>query len=238
MKQTTKGCMRLGPCQPNMEWTAHEYTHSYGEGDAIEDKLYLMEDAPYFGRCTSMCCPGGRPTRFDVWAGGVPNDKQRPPLQDRLFYFEKERTHGVAQCIGCDDKGNAIMVPCCCHLPYLRSHDHTGQVLGTTQFICDEFCFVPKFFIKDKDNQNKFLLRQETCCCGCIPMFKCGGKGGKCCSIPFYIRDPNTGKKLQGMNPGGGEGDNIAEVTHLWSGAKTCCEVSERASEHTILAIN
>ena len=61
MKQTTKGCMRFGPCQPNMEWTAHEYTHSYGEGDAIEDKLFLWKMLPILAVARACAALGGGP---------------------------------------------------------------------------------------------------------------------------------------------------------------------------------
>ena len=120
--------------QPNYEWTAHEYVHSYSEGDAISDKLYIMEDAPYCGRCWSCCAPGGRPTRYDVWAGGVPESGQRPDQKDRLFYFEKGCTNGVTQWIFQTD-GGKVVVPCCCMLPYLRAHDAGGKVLGKATYV-------------------------------------------------------------------------------------------------------
>jgi len=168
----------------------------------------------------SWAFPGGRATRFDVWAGGVPEGGARPDQKDRLFYFEKGCTNGVAQCIGCDNNGHLIMMPCCCVLPYIRAHDNSGKELGKTQYICDQNCMVPKFNIEDTSGNVKYQLRQDTCCCGCVPLFKCGGTGGRCCHIPFYIRNPVTGEKVQGM---ASEGEAVAEVTQLFAGVKECC---------------
>jgi hypothetical protein len=220
MKQTTRDWWRSGCCQANFEWTAHEYTHDYGEGDAIADKLYIREDADFCGRCLSCCAPAARPTRYDVWAGGIPEDGNRPPEKDRLFYFEKGCTNGTHQCIGCDDNGRKIMCPCCCYLPYLKAHDASGKEMGQATYICDEKLCVPKFGIEDASSNLRYLIRPNTCCCGCMPMFKCGGQKGRCMHVPFYIRTPE-GEMVTPANPASEQ----AEITQLWSGlAKSCCE--------------
>jgi len=37
-----------------------------------------------------------------------------------------------------------------------------------------------------------YRVRPDTCCCGCCikPVF--GQAGGRCCSLPFKLRDPAT----------------------------------------------
>lgn len=46
-------------------------------------------------------------------------------------------------------------------------------------------------------------------------MCRCDGTGGKCCRIPFIVRDPNTFEPVKGNN-----GEENAQVTELWSGWK------------------
>ena len=72
--------------------------------------------------------------------------------------------------------------------------------------------------VKDAQGQTQYLVRPDTCCGGCCVMCVCKGGAGKCCAIPFKIRDHETKQTLEGA--GGGE----AEVVKLWSGmAKECC---------------
>lgn len=52
-------------------------------------------------------------------------------------------------------------------------------------------------------------------------MCRCGGKKGKCCRVPYIIRDPATGKAITSNKEG-----QKAEVTDLWSGlVNTCCNL-------------
>ena len=52
--------------------------------------------------------------------------------------------------------------------------------------------FVPKFDIYDANGTKKYRLRPDTCVGGCCIMCRCGGEGGKCCRVPFIVRDPHT----------------------------------------------
>ena len=54
--------------------------------------------------------------------------------------------------------------------------------------------FVPKFDVFDGNGTKKYRLRPDTCIGGCCVMCRCGGKGsgGKCCRIPYIVRDPHT----------------------------------------------
>jgi len=222
MKQTTRRWWGILCCQPNFEWTVHEYVRSYEEGQAIADKLYIMEDAPYCGRVLSCAAPGGRPTVYNVHSGGIPGPGAAPgPL---LFTHRKNWTFGQNQLLGCDPNGNQVRIPCCCCLPYLETRDADGRHLGTSRYVCDECLFVPKFKVEDPEGNKVFRIRTDTCCGGCCVRCVCGQKGGRCCAIPFYIQDPSP---PHGVLPAHdfGDGTPQAEVTMLWPGmAKSCCQ--------------
>jgi hypothetical protein len=95
--------------------------------------------------------------------------------------------------------------------------DHEGNVLGRSEYLCDECLFVPKFHIKIAD-EVQYYVRPDTCFFGmCILCLCCDStkKAAKCCRVPFYIRDPATKEKLDG-----GE----AYISDLWAGWKhECC---------------
>jgi len=61
-----------------------------------------------------------------------------------------------------------------------------------------------------------YRVRPDTCCLGACVRCRCScaeGSKGKCCRIPFLIRDPATLLQV-----------DDAEVTDLWSGFKNeCC---------------
>lgn len=108
----------------------------------------------------------------------------------------------------------------CCNQPYLETKDADGNLIGKTKFVCDWWrkckcilfwlwllctyishhpilfsaVFVPKFDVFDGNGTKKYRLRPDTCIGGCCVMCRCGGKGsgGKCCRIPYIVRDPHT----------------------------------------------
>lgn len=108
----------------------------------------------------------------------------------------------------------------CCNQPYLETKDADGNLIGKTKFVCDwwrkciciliwlwllctyishhpilfSVVFVPKFDVFDGNGTKKYRLRPDTCIGGCCVMCRCGGKGsgGKCCRIPYIVRDPHT----------------------------------------------
>merc|ERR1712146_62764 len=65
----------------------------------------------------------------------------------------------------------------------------------------------------DQYRQTKYLLRPDTCFFGLCLLPRCGGQGGKCCRLPFLVRDPNT---YETVSANVHEGQ--AQVTQLWSG--------------------
>lgn len=68
--------------------------------------------------------------------------------------------------------------------------------------------------------ETQYLIRPNTCCCGCCVECVCCGKGdAKCMYVPFYIRDPKTKKALPSN-----VGNNQAQISKVWSGMKKeCC---------------
>jgi hypothetical protein len=74
----------------------------------------------------------------------------------------------------------------CYNLPYLRASDSVnGRVLGETHYVCDECIYTPKVNVIDQNHNIEYLLRPDTCRNG-------RRKGGKCCRLPFLVRDPIT----------------------------------------------
>ena len=59
---------------------------------------------------------------------------------------------------------------------------------------------------------------------------RCGGEKGRCLTMPWVIRHPETGEPLQSSksrNVKNGEnhfGDDKAQVTSLWTGVKRACQ--------------
>ena len=133
-----------------------------------------------------------------------------------IFTHEKARTNGVS--CGLGDK----RCPCCYNLPYLETKDSNGKPLGHTEYVCDMCLFVPKFDVFDANGNKAYRIRPDTCVGGLCVMCRCGGNGGKCCRVPFIIRDPNTQEPLKA---GGyeGSGESMAQITSLWTGLKRCC---------------
>jgi hypothetical protein len=125
---------------------------------------------------------------------------------------EKNRSCGVY----------CLDLPCVCNffgLPYLETKDASGRLLGKTQYVCDMCFFVPKFDILDASGQQKYQLRPDTCVAGLCVQCRCDGKKGKCCRVPFILRDPETKDPIpSGVTLAG----NVlnAMVDTLWSGWK------------------
>jgi len=111
-----------------------------------------------------------------------------------------------------------VRVPCCCCLPYIETIDGNGQMLGRSEYICDMWLCVPKYDLKDKNGTRMYRVRPETCCGGCCIKCKCDGKKGKCCRVPFLVRQPDP--------PYAQVGD--AAIQDLWAGmANECCTQRE-----------
>lgn len=230
LAQTTQLCCREGCCRSSINWVLLDASNyelpGYGSGTSMMNPFelpsvggWIHEESAFFQRC---CCPGPgcRETKFVHHAGLPPRslkyeDKHCCHIQtgttssfltqeelssDIVAIHEKEMTCSAGVCW-------------CCNLPYLRTLDNDGRFLGETKYVCDGCIFVPKFIVIDQNHNIKYLLRPDTCCMGLCPRPRFGGTGGKCCRLPFLVRDPITKEPIS-SNAHEGK----AQVTELWSG--------------------
>ena len=145
--------------------------------------------------------PGFRATTYNVYSGDDSNS-------ELMLRHSKGTTCGTLFTLPTGHK-----CPSCCCLPYLNTYDANGTKLGSTKILCSPCIFVPKLGVFDGLNHLKYIIRPDTCCLCCIKC-NCGGSGANCCSMPCYLRDPKSHKKLH----------PDAAIVDLWSGAKkTCC---------------
>ena len=195
---------------------------------------WIHEESTFFQRC--LChLPGCRETRFVHHAGLPPAS-----LGAEDFHCCRIQTtphssfltpHEVSSnIVAVHEKANTCPTNCCCCdggggdvpeggrcLPYLRTTDGTGRYLGETRYVCDGCVFVPKFLVLDRHRTPRYLLRPDTCWGGVCVRPRCGGQQGKCCRLPFLVRDPLTKEPIAA---GGrtADGETNAQVTQLWSG--------------------
>ena len=213
LRQQTSQCCRVLCCQPNIDWVCTPWTPEIdtlgkfggaGAGSTVEGSAplaYVSEDAPWGGRCYSCLAPGSRPTTLTYHAG--------PDASGQiLFKHRKGCTNGQNQWIAQGD-GGPVRVPCCCFLPYLDTLDAHDQKLGRSEYVCDACLFVPKYRVLGPAGEAWYAVRPDTCACGMCVECRCGGRGAKCCRVPFYVRHPETRAKLDGGN---------AVFVDLWAG--------------------
>mmetsp|Transcript_65460 Transcript_65460/g.206890 ORF Transcript_65460/g.206890 Transcript_65460/m.206890 type:complete len:147 (-) Transcript_65460:284-724(-) len=107
-------------------------------------------------------------------------------------------------------------MPMCCFLPYLDTKDAQGNLLATTNYLCDECLCVPKFSVTRPTGDEMYRIRPDTCFMGMCVECKCDGAKGKCCRVPFYIRKPDP--SMEKLDAG------EAVIVDLWAGFKNeCC---------------
>jgi len=201
--QKTSQCCRCWCCQPNIDWTIHDYVENWGADMDIPVKMYIKEEAGWCGRTWSNCYPAARATKYTVYAGDQPGGQV-------LFTHEKPCTCSHCPLIIYGDSG-PVRCPWCCCLPYLVTKDPNGNVIGTSKYICDTCIFVPKYELTDASGAAVYRVRPETCVGGLCVKCRCGGgTKGKCFRIPFPIREP--------VEPFNAVGD--AAITDLWAGMK------------------
>ncbi|CAD7965710.1 unnamed protein product [Amoebophrya sp. A120] len=215
IKQTLKGCC----CDLLNEFSIHEFEHADAE-NAGPEIMFAKESAGCFIRCLSHFAPGFRETSYDQWCGAYSEktESERPKQPEVFLKHEKKCTNGVS-CLVMEGDGGPLRVPCCCMLPYLETKDVNGVVLGKTQYLCDRYLFVPKYDVMGPDGTKWYRIRPDTCCGDCCVNCDCsqGGCRGRCCAIPFYLRDLQTNEILPGERPG-----TQAQITNLFSGLKEC----------------
>lgn len=236
--QTTQMCYRKGCCTPSINWVLLDSSNyevpTFGTNTSAASVVnnpfelpsvggWIHEESTFFQRC--LChLPGCRETKFVHHAGAPPASLgaedfhccriQTTPASS--FLTPQQISSNI---VAVHEKANTCPVNCCCcpgNLPYLRTVDGEGRYLGETRYVCDECIFVPKFMVLDKHRNPKFLLRPDTCWGGVCIRPRCGGQQGKCCRLPFLVRDPLTKEPIAGGETA--DGETNAQVTQLWSG--------------------
>lgn len=255
--QTTSQCCRMGCCQPSINWLIAE-GNNYDAGTnpfSLDSVGWIHEESPFWGRCLSMCSSGLRQAKYVQHVGAPPdslknenkdwcscqydeypeNLSEADRTSNVVLIHEKEQSCGVGFC----------WFPCLCNgcnLPYLETKDGNGKTLGRTQYVCDMCCFVPKYdvFVNATDGKNdllKYKLRPDTCVAGLCVRCRCGGEKGKCCRVPYLVRDPNTGEPIgsDATTPAGKTMNSMVDT--LWTGwSNECC--AERNSYHVTFPSN
>ena len=260
LSQATSQCCRCCCFQPSINFTMTEGKSNVSNYDNVRlnelDEVggWIAEEASLWGRTFSSCFPAGRKTRHTVHSGRIPPALTReektlgcgqcckvqwgeksdefggidPQSHGKImFTHEKEKTNGVS--CGLGDK----RCPCCFNLPYLETKDASEKLIGRTQFVCDSCLFVPKFDVFDGRGHHTYRIRPDTCIGGLCVQCRCGGGGGKCCRVPFIIRDPLTHEPLRASGPKkGAGGETKAQITSLWTGMKRCCQKKDSYALH------
>ena len=223
LAQSTQLCCRTGCCRPSINWVLNDssnYTPGQSPFTLPNIGGWIHEESTFFMRCCLGDIPGCRETKFVQHTGSPPDSLQNEDwhccviqTQPTSGFLQPEELH--QDIIATHEKDVTMPAGCCCcgTQPYLTTKDSTGQVIGSTTYVCDECVFVPKFHIKDKYGETKYLLRPDTCVGGLCVLPRCGGRKGKCCRVPFLVRDPTTLEPVQANVE-----EEIAQVTFLWSG--------------------
>jgi len=233
--QSTSQCCRRGCFQPSINWVIAEGDNFEPGKNPFElDSVgWIHEESTFVGRWLSECSAGCRGIKYVQHSGPPPasilgeNDKwfrcQCGDTTDNLS--EEDRNSNI---VATHEKKQTCgmyfwALPCLCNfcgLPYLETKDgSSGEVLGKTQYVCDLCCFVPKYDLLDASGNQMYRLRPDTCVAGLCVRCRCDGNKGKCCRIPFVLRDPVTEDPIPSGATLAGKVVN-AMVDALWSGWK------------------
>lgn len=208
MRQKNSECCRCCCCQPNMEWTVHEYREKLQINEQLPTRYSIFESATWCGRTCSFCVPGARSTIYRMYQGDVQNIPEQLVNQPVLLTHEKDATCGSNMFLFSGQDGGQVRIPCCCCLPYLTTRDSDGHILGTTKQVCNPCIFVCKFAVENANGDRRYYIYPDTMCCGLCVKCNCEGEGAKCCTIPYYIRRLDYSKV------------DDAKIVDLWAGFK------------------
>ena len=221
LAQTTMLCFRTGICRPSINWVLNDASNYVPGSSPFELPNiggWIHEESTFVQRCCFGNTPGCRETKFVQHSNTPPavlrNEDwqccvvQCEPTSD--FLAPEELTQDI---VAVHEKEMTLPTGCCCHQPYLTTKLANGQIIGQTKFVCDECLFVPKFYVYDQYGQIKYLLRPDTCLGGLCVMPRCGGRRGKCCRVPYLVRDPITREPVYSNVHEG-----ASQITFLWSG--------------------
>lgn len=219
MKQKNSECCKCLCCQPNMQWSLHDYKEQFRVEEEWPIRYTMLEESSQCGRACSFCMPAHRTSKYFMFQGDVnmPANGQASSLVGQhpvIMTHEKNCTCGVNMFLCFGQNGEQIRVPCCANLPYLTTRDASNNVIATTRVICQPCVCVPKFTLENSQGRVTHMISPDTCCGGMCVACQCGS-GASTVRIPFFIRDiSNTYMHL----------DNDAKISDMWSGLKKeCC---------------
>lgn len=235
LAQSTSQCCRFCCCQPSINWVLSEKDNFQSGQNPFEANPsgWIHEESSFCGRSFAWLNIGCRAQKYVQHAGPPPASMQSEngncgcqcePTPSYLSEIERNSnlvaTHEKNSTCGmCWTYPLPFPICNCCPLPYLETKKSDGTVIGKTSYICDQFCCVPKYDVTNAQGEKIFHIRPDTCVMGCCVQCRCGGDGGKCCRVPFVIRDPNN---LSPVMTDGNE--SSAQIDSLWSGwANECC---------------
>jgi len=235
--QSTSQCCRTGCCQPSINWLIREADNFHG-GNPHKDYpnvAWIHEESSYLMRCLSGFAPGCRKVKYVQHSSNIPPSVEEAEDWRWCTFQCDELPKGLTE----EDRSKDVIAThekpqtctaCCCLEPFLETKDSEGNVIGKTLYVCDACIFVPKFDIYNGDGEKRFRLRPDTCVGGCCVLCRCcdAGKGGKCCRVPFIVRNPETFEPVKGNS-----GVENAQVTQLWAGWNNeCC--TQRNAYHLV----
>eukprot|EP01062_Namystynia_karyoxenos_P000523 TRINITY_DN10189_c0_g1_i2.p1 TRINITY_DN10189_c0_g1~~TRINITY_DN10189_c0_g1_i2.p1 ORF type:complete len:340 (+),score=89.43 TRINITY_DN10189_c0_g1_i2:90-1022(+) len=239
VKQTMKGCCKeCFGCEDTSEYRIADWQgiDAAGANSSSAFKMYALEES---GACCRCClcnclgCTSGRALTINVSqfnAGDTEpvhmGEGVRGKGGPRVLQFRKPCSCPMLVRIPAED--GYIPIPCCCNLPSLETYDTKGTFLGSSQYVCDITCCVPKWLVYDSRRSLRYMVRPDTCCCGCCVRCRCGeGKKGSCFYEPMVLRDPATRAPVPVDGVPDGRGGQVttqqAAVTKVWSGVKKEC---------------
>ncbi len=233
--QSTSQCCRCCCFQPSINWVLAEQDNFEPGQDPfdLDSSGWVHEESSFCGRWWSWALPGCRAQKYVQHSGPAPASIRTE--NGFLSCQTGSTTVGLSE----DDRRGDIVAtheknctcgtcyqfvppfPICCNLPYLETKDSNGSTIGKTSYVCDACLFVPKYDVTNAQGEKIYRIRPDTCVGGMCVQCRCGGGGGKCCRVPFVVRNPDT------LEPVATKGNaSVSQVDALWTGwANECCRL-------------
>jgi len=239
LAQSTSQCCRCCCLQPSINWILAEqdnFTPGSNPFDIETTSGWIHEESSFCGRWWSWILPGCRKQKYVQHSGAPPASITRE--NDNLCSCQTgQTTKGLEEI---DRRGNIVVthekgqtcgawwlfapgpIPICFNLPYLETKDQNGSTIGKTTYVCDMCLCVPKYDVVNGQGEKLYHIRPDTCVCGLCVQCRWGGSGGKCCRIPFVVRNPDTLQPIATAATGA----SVSQVDVLWTGwANECCRM-------------